>query len=349
MRRLAILIAFLAAAFGISTDASAGTAVSFYAVDSIRAATLAGIDLSANDRFASADSIFAWLMDAYPESPMGPLFRAGNIQARMIDAESNDERESFLTLVAEAERRSDALIKSGGADAETEFALGVAAGYRAVHESRWGGWFSALKQGLRAKKHFQQALRIDSTLCDALLGLGTYLYWKSVKTDWINWLPLVPDSRRRGMDHLARASHCGIFARAAARAALAGALIKDERYNEAIAHADTLRQEHSQGKTAWWIKGRALLAMYEWDRAQSAFDSLEARIRAQGPGNYFNLIECAYYRAQCHWGAGRYREAQSECGRALTYPADEEVRKRQEGKLDELRRMQRRLAKMLAP
>lgn len=315
--------------------------------ESIEERASAGIRLTLNDRFRSADSLFLRISTEEVTSPIGPLFAAGNAQAEMLDSECLLRREDFERYVNEAElrvRRSDTARLSR---AESEFVLGVAAGYRAVHESKWGGWFAALKQGLRAKKHFQRALELDSALCDARLGLGTYYYWKSAKTDWINWLPIVSDERTRGLEYLKRTIDCGVYARETARAGLANALINESEYTAAIAHADTLAALFPDAKGPLWIKAKAHYALYEWDSAVQQFDLLESRIRAGGAGNYYNLIECAYYRAQCHWGAGRYRDALSECGKALTYPADAETRNRQKDRLNELRRLQRKLVKML--
>lgn len=317
--------------------------------DSIRALSLHGLRLSVNDHFRSADSVFADLTKSATLSPLGPLFAAGNLQAEMLDRESDDHRERFLANIELADNRVEARIAERGYTlAEDEFVLGVAEGYRAVYESRWGGWFAALKSGLRAKKHFDSALRLDSTLCDAYLGLGSYHYWKSAKTDWVNWLPIVSDARNEGIAMLIRAAGCGTYTRAAARAALASAYINDERYSEALAHSDTLAQLAPSGKAHLWLKGKARYVLYEWDSTVLVFEELESRIREDGPGNYFNLIECAYYRAQCHWGAGRYQQARDECGRALTYPAPDDVKNRQRKHLNELRTMQRKLLKLLS-
>jgi tetratricopeptide (TPR) repeat protein len=293
--------------------------------------------------------VFAKLTEHAPLSPLGPLFIAGNLQAEMLDRESDERRERFLANVELAESRVEAGIAGRGDRlGEDEFVLGVAAGYRAVYESRWGGWFAALKSGLRAKKHFESALRLDSTFCDAYLGLGSYHYWKSAKTDWVNWLPIVSDARSKGIVMLIRAAYCGIYTRATAHAALASAYINDGRYSEALAHADTLGQLAPDGKAHLWLQGKARYALYEWDSAIAIFAEIESRIREDGHGNYFNLIECAYYRAQCHWGAGRYQQARDECGRALTYPAPDDIKERQRKRLSELRALQRKLVRLLS-
>lgn len=345
MKRVPTILALLCTMAVASTTHADSTVE----VEYIRERALAGIRLSINDQFRSADSVFAELTAAIPSSPYGPLFAAGNLQAEMLDKESDEGAIRFIELVTAAETNTKNTIATRGVStAEDEFVLGVAAGYRAVYESRWGGWFAALKSGLRAKKHFERALALDSTLCDAYLGLGSYHYWKSAKTDWVNWLPVVADSRKKGFSMLERAISCGFFTHDAARAALAAAYVNEGLYQDAIAHADTLSTRNPFGKTPLWIKGKAFHALYEWDSTISVFDSLESLIRSEGAGNYFNLIECAYYRAHSHWGSGHYRKALEECGRALTYPATADAKKRQRQRLNELRTMQRRLVKLLA-
>ncbi|HSG99362.1 MAG TPA: hypothetical protein VLB27_04890 [candidate division Zixibacteria bacterium] len=304
---------------------------------------LSAIDASVNDRFAEAESLCIAIAGDYPSSPYGPLFVAGTIHAAMIDQESNARHADYNRWRRRAEHMAEAL----GESADAEFVRGVAAGYEAVYEARWGGWFAALKKGLSAKKHFDRALQRDSTFVDAYLGIGNYNFWKSVKTDFINWTPLVTDNRREGLAQLQQVVIAGTVAKAAARAALAAALVHEERYADAIAHADTLAQEYPDGKTSLWIRAHARFHLYEWDRAYALFAEIEQRIRAEGPGNYFNLIECAYYRAQCDYESGRWAEAMDICLNALAYPVPEEIKKRQSGKLDELRKMHRELKKMV--
>lgn len=339
---------FLALTFPVhGTCAVSSASTSNATPEAIRERALEGLALSLNDRFRTADSVFVELGDFAPLSPLGPLFGAGNIQAEMIDRESDALRERFLTYADLAQGRVEAAVELRGTIiAEDEFVLGVIAGYLAVHESRWGGWFASLKSGLRAKKHFESAIKLDSTICDAYLGLGSYHFWKSAKTDWVNWLPVVSDSRKKGIAMLERATQCGIYTRTTAHAALASAFIHDGRYHEALTQVDALARLAPGGKSHLWLSAQAYFSLYEWDSATYAFDVLEARIRAGGTGNYFNLIECAYYRARCHWGAGRYEQALNECGKALTYPADEKVKSRQRSRLNDLRTLQRKLVKL---
>jgi len=342
-----ILFTVFAAVVLLPGAGSAADYISFREDESLQRRCLAGIHATLNDRFAEAESLFTALTEEYPTSPLGPLFVAGAIHAHMIDCESPARYDEYVDWLRQAEDRGDALSRSGDAPAEAAFALGVASGYEAVYESRWGGWFAALKKGLKAKNRFSDALKHDSTLVDALVGIGNYNFWKAAHTDFINWLPLVPDRRAEGIAQLERVIAEGVLAGEAARSSLVWALIQDERYEEALAHADTLAGSFPESKVPLWMTACASFKLYRWDDAHDLYDEIERRITINGPGNYYNLVECAYYRAQCDYEAGRWRDAAAECHQVSGYPLPDETRERQKKKLADLRRLRRELAEML--
>ena len=157
---------------------------SFFHVDSLKMIIQKGIELTFTDRFAKAESLYAAVSDAYPSSPIGPLFAAATVHAQMLDSESPQRRGDFLRWLNMSKERAERWRAAEPRNGEPEFVLGAALGYQAVYESRWGGWFAALKQGLRSKNRFAAALKKDLSLADAFLGIGNFNYWKSVKTDF---------------------------------------------------------------------------------------------------------------------------------------------------------------------
>lgn len=304
--------------------------------------------MAANDQFAAAESLFTSLAGAYPSSPVGPLFTAATIHAQMLDEESSARYDEFERWLTRAESQAEEWRKTEPSSGEPEFILGAALGYDAVYESRWGGWFAALKKGLRAKNRFADALKLDTTLVDAYLGIGNYNYWKSVKTDFINWLPIVADDRRKGLDQLRLVTAEGVFSKSAARVSLCWALMHEGDFTTALAHADTLATEYPDSKGPLWIKAYASFGLYRWDEALKLYDELEQRINAAGPGNYYNLIDCAYFEAQCHYDLGHWTDAMTACHKALAYPAPPDIKKRQKDKLNRLRDLQKELKEMVA-
>ncbi|GAB4315618.1 MAG: hypothetical protein Kow0074_03300 [Candidatus Zixiibacteriota bacterium] len=322
---------------------------SLFTPGAFRDTVLIGIHWTENEHFATAESLFTELAAEYPQSPIGPLFTAAAIHGEMLDTESPARAIEFRRwldeAISEAERWSVAEPSNG----EPEFVLGAAFGYDAVYESHWGGWFAALKRGLSAKGHFARALELDTTIVDAYLGLGTYNYWKAVKTDFINWLPVVPDNRAKGLAQLQRVIADGVLSRNAARASLCYALINEEDYQTALAHADTLATLLPDAKSPLWIMAEASMGLYRWHDAVAHYDSIASRIKRNDPGNYYNLIECTAQRARALYEAGEYRDALAACHEGLGYPAPDETLKRQKRTLDQLRALQRRLRNLTQP
>ncbi len=308
--------------------------------DSLRQIVQRGIELTFNDQFIAAESLFARVANEYPVSPVGPLFAAAAVHAQLLDGESPKRSDEFFAWLNRtkilAERWRDADPKSG----EPEFVLGAALGYQAVYESRWGGWFAALKQGMRSKNRFADALKKDSTLTDALLGIGNFNYWKSAKTDFINWTGIIADDRTKGLAQLAKAATGGVLCRAPARVSLGWALVNERRYAEAYACAETLAIEFPQGKGPLWIEALAKFGLYQWDESRRLYTELERRLLAEGSGNYYNLIDCAYFCALCDYYSGRWRQTLDDCHKGLAYPAPPDIRNRQSSKLKKLRELQ---------
>lgn len=319
-----------------------------YHDDTLRETVLSGIHWAAGDQFARAESMFTALARECPSSPVGPFFTAAAIHAQMLDEESPARYDEFERWLTKAETLAEEWSKAEPSSGEPEFILGAALGYDAVYESRWGGWFAALKKGMRAKNHFAGAIARDTTLIDAYLGIGNYNYWKSVNTDFINWLPIVADDRSKGLEQLRYVTSDGIFSKSAARVSLCWALMHEGDFDAALAHADTLKAEYPGAKVPLWITACASFSLYRWDDALRLYNELERRILTSGPGNYYNLIDCAYYEAQCYNGLGQWTDALNACHKALAYPASEDIVKRQKDHLNGLRDLQKELKEMVS-
>lgn len=318
---------------------------SIYADSALEQAILTGIDHTIRERYETADSVFADVSRHYPHSPVGPLFRAAALQTRMLDLEDGREWPRLKRLIEKAIQKAENWKKIAPDDPEPYFFQGGAYGYWAVYESHWGGWFAALKTGLKAANRFKEAVELDPTFIDAYLGLGSYQYWKSAKTTFINWLPILADDRQKGIKNLRRAVEDGVFVRQMAETALMWTLLDYGLPQRALEIARKLHEEYPETKAFLWGIGLSARQAYRWRECIEAFDTLEARITLAGPGNYFNLIECAYYKAEAAREAGDYDRGRAECRRAFSYPLPRETKKRLEDKLAELEKRYHELNK----
>jgi len=309
---------------------------SFYEDSILKQTVLLGIDYTIREKYDTADSIFVDLAQRFPKSPVGPLFRAAVLQTKMLDHEDGRAVNQLKILIEDAIDKSQRWRERAPENPEPIFYQAAAYGYWAVYESHWGGWFAALKRGLKASNRFKEVIELDPTFFDAYLGLGNYLYWKSVKTSFINWLPFIPDDRVKGIRYIQRAADEGTFGALTAKTSLVWVKLDFGFPVEALEIAKSLREENPEAKVFMWGVAFSSYFSYRWKEAIEMLDSLEARILAEGPGNYYNLIDCAYYKADAAFRGGDFTRCREECRRAFAYPLPTATRKRAKDKLAEL-------------
>jgi tetratricopeptide (TPR) repeat protein len=293
-----------------------------------------------NDRFDSALAA----VDSFPMiaevGPMAELCRATLYQAQMTATESDSLHPAFMAAIDRLKAAAEDFLAERGDSALAFYYLGQAAAWKAVVDGRAGHRWSALRQGLSAGKLFDRAYGMDPSFHDLAMGLGSYRYWKSVRTRLLNWTPFFKDERQDGLRLLRLAIDSSDVSADAARASLIYALINERRYQEAIFMADSMYRKYPDGTTFLWALGEASLKADDAAKAAEAYAAILDRLR-NNPGNYYNAVEAAYYLTEacrradgpdsrfCH-GLDRLRD---EVGR---WPLPEETRRRQARKLKAL-------------
>ncbi len=338
-----LIVGFLAAVLATSGIAQANepeeTYPSIWSDPELREMILTGIDHTINEHYAEAESVFTVLSTRFPRSPAGPLFRAGTVQTEMLDLEDERIWREARTLIEETIKKAETWAAKDPDNPEPYFFSGSAYGYWAMYESKWGQWYNAVQRGLKAANRFKTAIELDPTFIDAYVGLGSYQYWKSAKTAALSWLPILEDERRQGIRNLERVAETGTFAQTTAKNSLVWIWLDYGFPQNAYDISVELREQYPESKLFLWGMGKAALDSYRWREAMEIYDTLAARINDEGPGNYYNLIECAYYTAIAANEAGDYDRCRAECQKAHAYPAPAHVRKRQKGKLAELEQL----------
>ena len=155
-----------------------------------------------NGNYGAAHEIISRLYPDDSSDPAGYIFRATVLQAEMIEAEENLSGDK-LKLLCDSTKQS-AEIKLNNCSASDSalcyLYIGHQYSYRALWEARFGSKFSALKNGYKARGQYQKGLEIDSTLYDLYLGLGSFHYWKSVKSGILGSLGIFKDERQKGIN-----------------------------------------------------------------------------------------------------------------------------------------------------
>ncbi len=290
-----------------------------------------------NDRFDEAGRIIDSLERAGSQPGFGHLFRAIWYQSQMMAAESDSLQDRFMDVLDSLDDDARDVLKVGGDSALAYFFLGHGHAFRSIYYGRSGRLIKALKSGLAARKAYDAGYEIDPAFYDLALGLGSYRYWKSVKTKAINWTPLFKNEKREGIELLRLAADSSLISRDAATVALIWVYLNEKRYAAAIRLADRMHRRYPEGLTFLWALGRIYYEMDDCRAAVDIYEDILERLRAD-PGNYFNIIEAAGCLSDCYRQladrrpemAGKLSRLRDEID-AMPIPA--ETQKRQKKKL----------------
>ncbi|TKJ41462.1 hypothetical protein CEE37_02560 [candidate division LCP-89 bacterium B3_LCP] len=279
------------------------------------------------------------LQERLPDHTIGPLLRAGVLYCRMLDLEDRLDMDQFVREYEKAWELSEVLKKSGE-EAEANLYQGVLLGYRALLEQRRGRWWPAVKIGIKSVGRMKACLKADSTFSDALLGVGTYKYWSSKATDFINWLPIIPDQKEKGIELMRRAMNEGLFAREIARSTLVWTLIDAGQPHEAVELSLEGLRLYPGSRHFLWPLADGYFLLKQFNKAVATYQQLYDSIQPLKRNNHYNELIVCKQMARIYYRLSQPEEVLKWTERGLSYPLDDDVKKRKKqslGKLQELR------------
>ncbi len=314
--------------------------VSALQLDSVYLAEIrTGIKLTVTERFDEARQVFQTMIDRDTTDHAAYLLLAGVWHGEMFDREDYSTRPEFDSLINKALSLAEKAIAENRNPAWAHLTRGNAYAYIATLETKVGSWWGALCKGLAAKDEYLEALKLDTTLYDAYLGLGSYHYWKSAKTEFINWLPLIPDRKDEGCAELRLSIDSSLFSGDLAANSLLWIDLDWGRFDEAHDIATRLRREFPDSRLFTW--GLAISSYYgrHLREALESFGRILDMIEHQPEQNNFNTIECRFYRARIFQMLHEKDKAITELQTLLSYPVSEEIKDRQQEKLKAAREL----------
>jgi len=295
-----------------------------------------------NDEFDEAEELVNDLQDKTGPCALASLYRAILYQSRMMAAESDFLEDKFLASLDSVRFFADSMLAGDANPVLAYYYLGNQFAFKSLYQGRAGQTWGALKSGLAARKAYSKGYELDPHFHDIALGLGSYRYWKSVKTSFINWTPLFKNEKRGGIELLRLAADSSEISRDAAQTALIWVYINEKRYSEALRIIDNMKRRYPHGLTFLWAEAEVFYKLEDFRTAADIYRSILERLR-KSPGNYYNIIESAYYIDDCYRKIDKRGGDESASGvhdslksDISSYTIPEETRKRQEKKLKKL-------------
>ena len=246
----------------------------------------AGVDLILKQEYSKADSLFSELCREFPAHPAGFLYRVAVLQARSIDFSVPVEREVFDSLLVLG-RTAAVKMKSPW----KEYYLGTADGYDAYERADRGAWIAAVRYGSSSASKLEEVIEQDSSFYDAYVGVGTYYYWRSRKTEFLHWIPFIHDSRAEGIRLLGIAAGRAGENRFAAISALISIELDAENYEQVEYWSRRALQHYPDTRVFLWGLATAYDRSKRYHEAIPAYRTLlENLVLAHEPHPYDEIV-----------------------------------------------------------
>ena len=299
----------------------------------VKSEILQGIELTINNQFDQAIQIYQKLKERYPHHPIGYFYIAAAIQAKMLDAENYSASREFNQMISQSIHLADSLIDSGTEDGWIYFYYGSSLLYRGLMKTKQGGWFSAYRDASKGVKYLEKAVQKDSTIYDAYLGIGSYKYWKSARTNFLTWLPFIADEREEGLSLIRKSLQNGIFVKWIGRDQLCWILMDKGDYPEALEIARSNCQAYPESRFFRWTLAFATFHTGEWSGSYELYQNLLNDARGIEDNNHLNEIDCLVHMAEISAERAEWTKAYDLADQALKINLDDPIRKRAKNKL----------------
>lgn len=216
-----------------------------------------GIDNIINQKYNSAKADFNKLNSLYPELPLGKTYLAAVEISRSYDFGDNYNDEKIRTLLESAENQSENLLKKDPENVWNNYFMGLIKGYLSYYETLNGSWLNSLKDALSSASWLETCIKKNPDFYEAYSGLGSYKYWKSRKTEFLNWLPFIDDEKQEGIGLLESAIDHSFYNTYLAVNSLIWVYIDSKNYKGAIRIAETALQKYPNSRFFKWGIARA--------------------------------------------------------------------------------------------
>ncbi|MBW1774874.1 MAG: tetratricopeptide repeat protein [Deltaproteobacteria bacterium] len=246
-----------------------------------------GILLAFTDQHEQSLRIFNRLLQAHPKHPAPNFFKRTNRFEKELEQNIQEAIEKGKRILRQKE------------DPWVCFYVGAAYGYRALQGFRRHDWIGAYLDAGRGVDNFKIALEKEPHLYDAYLGLGSYHYWRTAKSEALRLIAFwIPDKRELGLQQLEFAFEHGRYATHEAGYNLVVAYYDSGRYQKAIETLDrTISRKKTPGLTDLYYRGRLLIKLERWRDAESVFQELLKSLQTRDIPSVGYRVECRYWIA----------------------------------------------------
>jgi len=216
-----------------------------------------GINFIIDQKYDEAEELFKQLDKTHNEIPFGKIYLAAVAITKSYDYAQPYNDKLITNYLESAKLISERLLKQDEKDIWNNYFYALTEGYLAYYDALNKNWLSAFSTGLSSVSAYEDCLELDKDFYEALVAIGSYKYWKSSKTEFLNWLPFIDDEKALGIKYLQKAiKHSGYNSHLAIHS-LAWIYIEQEDYKSAIKLAESALKEYPDSRIYNWVLARS--------------------------------------------------------------------------------------------
>ncbi|MEK6777758.1 MAG: hypothetical protein AABY87_12905 [bacterium] len=231
-------------------------------------------------RYEEAMGLFDQMEKEESESLLPSMGRLLILMARSFEKGDTSERLE-KEIQAELEKNSR-ILKRMKAHADLtawdHYIMGGSLGVKGLYELEHQRYVSAFVNGISALSHFSEAQTLDHGIHDIYFATGLYKYFRSVKTRYLWFLPLIRDQRMEGIEEIRVALEKGHYAVPACKIVLVALAEKEGQDHEGVQMGEVFLKEYPKcllirdplakiyrRRSQWYDAGKTYYGAYEGD------------------------------------------------------------------------------------
>jgi hypothetical protein len=248
--------------------------------------------------------------------PFGKIYLAATEIAESFDYEKPFNQKLILKYLEDAEKISERRLKENKNDVWNNYFVALTEGYSAYYEALNSNWFSAFSKGLTSVSSFEECLNLDKDFYESLIAIGTYKFWKSRKTEFLDWLPFISNDKDIGIELLRKASKYSDYNSHLAIHSLIWIYIDQKNYQGAVELAEQALAVHPNSRIFKWGLARAYEDINPEKAVNLYYDILNSYPKNL-TNNKVNIITLKHLIAQQLVKLKRFEEAIQLCDEIL--------------------------------
>ena len=276
-----------------------------------------GIKNIVSQDYISAEKNFNTLNTEYPLIPLGKIYLVATKIAQAYDYAEEYDEDFIESELDSAKEIAKNILDSNDNNIWANYYYALAEGYSAYFDALNDNWLPAISTGFNSITAFGTCLNLNNNFYDAYIAIGTYEYWMSRKTDFLNGLPFYEDNSDSGIAKLETAIDKFSYNSYLAINSLIWIYINKENYSGAIELGEKAVRKFPNSRYFKWGLARAYEDI-DPDKSIKLYFEILNSFPLGLSQNHINEIVLKHLIAQQYVKMGKRESALSLCNEILS-------------------------------